>query len=55
MVPACGYGRSVRITFGVRLRERHDARWQDDPHADDDRRMHTGVPGDPRGQEAREV
>ena len=32
-----------------------DARRQDAAHADDDRRIHAGVPGDPRGKKAGEV
>ena len=36
----------------VRLREGHDARSQDVEDAGDDRRIHAGVPGDPRGNKA---
>jgi len=39
----------------LRLCERTDARRKNDPQVDDDRRIHAGVLGDPRGQKAGEV
>ena len=38
----------------LRLRDGPNVRWPSDPDADDRGRVHTGVPGDRRGQEAHE-